>query len=481
MFKIKGLIFALVLFFGSVAFVSGQVLLSDDFFGTTIDLSKWSVYDNGYGGALLQNEELIWSKEGTTGRAGFGIRTVNTFQNGGIYVIEGDYSIIPDDVPLEDKSIGESGTGWHITSLEEVRATNENGRPLNTILIYFKGGVLYVDRDGNHIGFPEMVQRIWYPELGLYRHLFSYFGSAYLHLKLVLDTDNLTIQCYGNDDPIPWTEGRFTQEIWDNILNGTDQFTFEEYRNWAFPIDDYFESKLDNWSIRRIIDENPPEISVTVNPEMLWPPNHKMKDIVTTVEVIDDSDPNPRIELYSVESNEPDDSPDDGDGETVNDIQGIDVGNEDYNFSLRAERSGNGECRIYTIIYSATDASGKIGYDTTKVIVPLSMGKYVNQYFDKDGHLSNKAFELSPNTPNPFNPRTTINYVLLKPGFVELTVFNMRGQEIVTLINDYQSTGKYSVDWNSTNEFGLPVPSGLYFYRIKTGNHIEVRKMTLLK
>jgi len=117
-------------------------------------------------------------------------------------------------------------------------------------------------------------------------------------------------------------------------------------------------------------DVTPPDISVTVSPDMLWPPNHKMVDIVATVTVSDVCDTAPTVVLTNVTSDEPDDAKGNGDGKTVNDIQGNDTGTEDYEFQLRAERAGKGDGRTYTITYTVTDASGNSADAIATVEVP---------------------------------------------------------------------------------------------------------------
>ena len=118
-----------------------------------------------------------------------------------------------------------------------------------------------------------------------------------------------------------------------------------------------------------VCDEIPPTLEISVTPDMLWPPNHKYVDVMATVNVSDNFDPNPTVTLVSVTSNEPDNGLDDGD--TPNDI--VIIG--DNAFQLRAERSGIGEGRIYTITYEATDACGNSTVATATVTVPLSKGK----------------------------------------------------------------------------------------------------------
>jgi hypothetical protein len=113
----------------------------------------------------------------------------------------------------------------------------------------------------------------------------------------------------------------------------------------------------------------PPTVNVSVKPEELWPPNHKYVTVEVTLEVLDNIDPDPSVTFVSVTSNEPDDGL--GDGDTPDDIVIVD----DLTFELRAERSGNGEGRIYTITYLATDDCGNETLATVMVIVPFSSGK----------------------------------------------------------------------------------------------------------
>ncbi len=117
-------------------------------------------------------------------------------------------------------------------------------------------------------------------------------------------------------------------------------------------------------------DTTAPEISVSVTPRVPWSPNHKMVAITARVTVTDICDPGVDVVLTSITSNEPDDAVDNGDGNTVDDIQGASFGAEDYGFLLRAERAGAGTGRVYTIIYTATDASGNSANGVATVAVP---------------------------------------------------------------------------------------------------------------
>ncbi len=90
-------------------------------------------------------------------------------------------------------------------------------------------------------------------------------------------------------------------------------------------------------------------------------------------------------------------------------------------------------------------------------------------------------YELGQNYPNPFNPTTVIHYSLHRSTDVQISVYNVLGQHVVTLEDGRQEPGVYETRWNGTDASGRAVPSGVYFYRLKTETQIETRKMLLLK
>ena len=92
-----------------------------------------------------------------------------------------------------------------------------------------------------------------------------------------------------------------------------------------------------------------------------------------------------------------------------------------------------------------------------------------------------EVFSLANNYPNPFNPATTIKYALPLAADVELTVYNVLGQPVRTLIAEHQNAGRYVVEWDATNDSGHSLSSGMYFYRLEAGGDLEVKKMLLLK
>ena len=86
------------------------------------------------------------------------------------------------------------------------------------------------------------------------------------------------------------------------------------------------------------------------------------------------------------------------------------------------------------------------------------------------------SFRLYQNYPNPFNPSTTIKYSLPKEGIVTLKVYNVLGKEVKTLVNEFENAGVYNVSFNASE-----LPSGIYFYRLISGNFTQVKKLILLK
>ncbi len=90
-------------------------------------------------------------------------------------------------------------------------------------------------------------------------------------------------------------------------------------------------------------------------------------------------------------------------------------------------------------------------------------------------------FVLMQNYPNPFNPQTTIQYSLPAAQQVKLTIYNIMGQQVITLVNEPQAAGSYKVVWDGRNQRGQVVPSGLYFYRLEAGDFKAQKRMLLLK
>ena len=131
------------------------------------------------------------------------------------------------------------------------------------------------------------------------------------------------------------------------------------------------------------------------------------------------------------------------------------------------------------------NGDGDLNYDTTDVVSSMIIPPYSVNLFEQSSvaDLSNhfalatpSIFALGQNFPNPFNPVTTISYDIADGGHVELSVYNMNGQLIETLVNIHMSPGYYSTIWN-----GDKVSSGLYICRLSFGNQTITQKMLFMK
>jgi serine protease len=91
------------------------------------------------------------------------------------------------------------------------------------------------------------------------------------------------------------------------------------------------------------------------------------------------------------------------------------------------------------------------------------------------------TFTLNQNYPNPFNPSTVITYSLTASADVELVVINVLGQQIRSLVNQYQSAGDHNVVWDGRDQGGNQVASGIYFYRMMSAGNVDTKKMLLMK
>ena len=121
-------------------------------------------------------------------------------------------------------------------------------------------------------------------------------------------------------------------------------------------------------------DTLPPDLHLAPSPNLLWPPNHRRVKVRAGWTVLDRCDPNPSVVLISVSSSEPDDAPGSGDGTTMQDVFGADIGTADSDIWLRAERDASGPGRTYTLRYRAMDSSGNVADASAPVRVPVSRG-----------------------------------------------------------------------------------------------------------
>ena len=117
--------------------------------------------------------------------------------------------------------------------------------------------------------------------------------------------------------------------------------------------------------------------------------------------------------------------------------------------------------------YTVTSENGEFVLDNTSLSI--------------DNGIMPKEFVLHQNYPNPFNPVTSLRYDLPENGLVNITVYDMIGRMVKTLVNGSQTAGYKSIQWNATNDRNEPVSAGLYLYTIQAGEFRQTNKMVLLK
>ena len=137
------------------------------------------------------------------------------------------------------------------------------------------------------------------------------------------------------------------------------------------------------------------------------------------------------------------------------------------------------------LYYGAINFAGKSGGLTRPQGSGWDIGAYeystVTGINDIESDNVINEFVLSQNYPNPFNSATVINYNIPKAEFVILKVYNILGEEIAALVNEFQQAGTYSVKWDGIDKNGNNSASGIYFYKIQNGCDMETRKMLFLK
>ena len=122
-------------------------------------------------------------------------------------------------------------------------------------------------------------------------------------------------------------------------------------------------------------------------------------------------------------------------------------------------------------------------YDGTYTVISNTNQFFLSQSVlsTNENQLYPKTFALHQNYPNPFNPVTSLRYDLPEDGLVNITIYDMMGRIVKTLVNSSQTAGYKSIKWNATNDRNEEVSAGLYLYTIQAGEFRQTKKMVLLK
>lgn len=178
---------------------------------------------------------------------------------------------------------------------------------------------------------------------------------------------------------------------------------------------------------------------------------------ITGIVTLNGNPPNMNLEMYANVS-------DTGSVRTITDLDGnytLHVSNKLFNYNV-----GTGQLPLNYYYYSIIAHPGQTDVNFNFTLTDV----------EQDQSAIPNEFSLMQNFPNPFNPSTVIKYTLPIRSMVSLTLYNVLGREVTTLVNEVKEAGKYDIDFN-----GSSLTSGVYFYRLQAGSFVQTRKMILLK
>ena len=138
---------------------------------------------------------------------------------------------------------------------------------------------------------------------------------------------------------------------------------------------------------------------------------------------------------------------------------------------------------VMALTYEDMNCEAAGNYDSTAYALILGICEYLVLDLSKiqNEETLPSSYSLHQNYPNPFNPVTLLRYNLPVNSHVNITIFDILGREVKTMVNQYQNAGHRSITWNATNDYGNPVSAGVYLCRIQAGLYIQTKKMVLLK
>jgi hypothetical protein len=117
----------------------------------------------------------------------------------------------------------------------------------------------------------------------------------------------------------------------------------------------------------------------------------------------------------------------------------------------------------------------------TQLVVPVRLTVTSQSSTEVEEDQSPLGFEVSQNYPNPFNPQTAIQYTIPQDCWVKLSIHNLLGQKVRTLVDEKQSIGQKTIVWDGRSDKGEEMSSGVYFLRVEANNFVQTRKMVLMK
>jgi hypothetical protein len=229
-----------------------------------------------------------------------------------------------------------------------------------------------------------------------------------------------------------------------------------------------------------VIANQPPDCSqATASLLSLWPPNHALVPVAINGVTDPDGDP-VTVVVTSVTQDEPTNNT--GDGDTCPDA----VIDGDGNVSVRSERAGHGDGRVYEITFTATDGQGGTCTGTASVCVPRDKGRNstcVDSGQDYDSAdctepsvigapVSTTAIEVSVTNSSA----RLIQYRLPAEGNVEISAFDVQGRHVAVIESGFKSAGQHQATWDTSS-----IPGGMYFLLLQSGNQTSKTSVVVLK
>jgi hypothetical protein len=135
---------------------------------------------------------------------------------------------------------------------------------------------------------------------------------------------------------------------------------------------------------------------------------------------------------------------------------------------------------VFTVTAQSQPGGKPVGVEhSINLVLMVEEASGVDDWTDDNSRP--QEFALYQNQPNPFNPETMISYFLSAGSPVNLSIYNVLGQRVRTLLDSYQEAGIHSLTWDGRSDDGMQLPSGIYFYRMQAGTFQETKKMALMK
>lgn len=204
-------------------------------------------------------------------------------------------------------------------------------------------------------------------------------------------------------------------------------------------------------------DSVAPALSLDVAPTVLWPPNHRLVEVGASASATDLCSTTV-VRIVSVTSSEPDDAPGVGDGTTTGDIQGVEPSVADTGFLLRAERSGSGPGRTYTVAYEAVDGAGNVSRKEALVVVPHGSGSDLDPlevYVGKAPGGARVEWTEAPGAVSYHAIRGSVSAIRPKPSQIDLGAVECLAR------------GVPSGSILAAEDEGVPAPGQAFFYLVE--------------